>query len=274
MKAHFKEWKVGELLEMKEADMLKANSEFQRGAVWDDPQKKRLVDSVLRGYPIPLIYLHYKKKEVAGMKSESFEVIDGQQRIDALFDFCKRKDFTLFHPKDDAEEARFPSFIEQQPCPWGGKKFEEMDDSLKQQFLGTKLTVVEIETEESNEVRDLFIRLQAGMPLNSQEKRDARPGGFTEFILMTAGKPSIQQYPGHEFFQVVMGAKSKRKDRGEFRQLAAQMMMLYLAHRGGGAEKLCEINKDAIDTFYYFYCVCQVLCSSRRGGKRLRFRQW
>jgi hypothetical protein len=30
-----------------------------------------------------------------------------------------------------------------------------------------------------NEARDLFVRLQAGMPLNSQEKRDAWPGQFT-----------------------------------------------------------------------------------------------
>jgi uncharacterized protein with ParB-like and HNH nuclease domain len=38
--------------------MLVVNPEYQRGVVWTSALKKRLVDSVLRGYPIPLIYLH------------------------------------------------------------------------------------------------------------------------------------------------------------------------------------------------------------------------
>ena len=248
MKAHLDTKTVDALLQWKKAEMLKANPEYQRGEVWDLPQKKRLVDSVLRGYPIPLIYLHHKNKEVAGARSDRFEVIDGQQRINALFEFWEGA-FKAFHPATDAQEARFPSFIENQPCPWGGKMFEEMDETLQKQFSDTMLSVVMIETEESNEARDLFIRLQSGMPLNPQEKRDAWPGNFTEFILKTGGKPLVPKYPGHDFFSVVMKAKSK--NRGEFRQLAAQMMMLHMTRRETGGEKLCDINGDAIDTFYY-----------------------
>src|SRR5712664_261663 len=75
---------VADLLKLKAANMLYVNPEYQRGRVWTLAQKKRLVDSVLRGYPIPLIYLHHISKEVAGHKREDFEVIDGQQRISAL----------------------------------------------------------------------------------------------------------------------------------------------------------------------------------------------
>ena len=39
-----------------------------------------------------------------------------------------------------------------------------------------------------NEVRDLFIRLQAGTPLTAQEKRDAWPGDFTVFVIRHAGR--------------------------------------------------------------------------------------
>ena len=241
---------VDALMQWKKVEMLKPNHEYQRGAVWNLPQKKRLVDSVLRGYPIPLIYLHHKKTDVAGARREDFEVIDGQQRINALFEYWEGA-FKLFDPVADAQEARFPSFIEQQACPWGGKMFEEMDEPLQKQFLGTVLSVVMIYTDESNEARDLFIRFQAGMPLNSQEKRDAWPGNFTEFILKTGGKPLVPKYPGHDFFSGVMKAKANSKNRGEFRQLAAQMMMLFVARRETGGEKLCEIKGDAIDTFYY-----------------------
>lgn len=43
---------VKELLELRENGMLSVNQEYQRGVVWTPAQKKRLVDSVMRGYPI------------------------------------------------------------------------------------------------------------------------------------------------------------------------------------------------------------------------------
>lgn len=228
--------------------MLYANPEYQRGVVWTTAQKKRLVDSLLRGYPIPLIYLHHLKKTVAGITNENFEVIDGQQRITALFEYHEGS-FKLFDPIADEEEARFPSFIKEMDCPWGGKLFEKLDATLQDQFLTTPLSVVLVDTEITNEARDLFIRLQAGMPLNSQEKRDAWPGQFTEFILKTGGKPQLPKYPGHDFFNRVM--KATEKNRGEYRQLAAQIAMLYFTRRENGGERLCDINREAIDTFYY-----------------------
>jgi len=224
---------VHELLELRKYKMLFPNPEYQRGEVWTPAQQRRLIDSVLRGYPIPLIYLHHIETKVAGAKREDFEVIDGQQRIVALSDFMDGV-FKLFDPVEDAEEARFPSFIQKQPCPWGGKTFDDLDTNLQEQFLNTKLSVVMIETDVANEARDLYIRLQAGVPLNSQEKRDAWPGNFTEFVLKIGGKPQWSKYPGHEFFPVVM--KTTAQKRGESRQLAAQMIMLFLAHRESGGE--------------------------------------
>jgi hypothetical protein len=239
---------VEHLLELKRANLLFANPEYQRGVVWSSAQKKRLVDSVFRGYPIPLIYLHHITRTVAGISNERFEVIDGQQRINALYEYCEGA-YKLFHPVDDEEEAHFPAFVKEQPCPWGGKPFDELDAALRSQLLQTSLSVVMIHTDENNEARDLFIRLQAGMPLNSQEKRDAWPGDFTEFILKMGGKPQLAKYPGHEFFTRIM--KAKASNRGEYRQLCAQIAMLFLNRREQGGVACCDINREAIDTFYY-----------------------
>lgn len=239
---------VADLLDLKMNDMLYVNREYQRGPVWSTAQKKSLVDSVLRGYPIPLIYLHHISKEVAGHKLDKFEVIDGQQRINALYEF-REGAFKLFDPQvqTDADEAQFPSFIQKQACPWGGKRFDELTPELQKQMLDALLAIVLVRTEVPDESRDLFIRLQAGMPLNSQEKRDAWPGSFTEYVLKIAGKPEIARYPGHDFFREVMRAKST--NRGEYRQLAAQIVMLYQTRRESG--RYCDINADAIDAFYH-----------------------
>ena len=169
MKTEPDDLKVSALLELKSQQMLVVNSEYQRGVVWTRDQQKKLVDSVLRGYPIPLIYFHHIQQEAAGLRSERFEVIDGQQRINALHEFHEGA-FKLFDPVKDAAAARFPDFITQEPCPWGGRAFPDFSDELKKQFRDTLLRIVKIETHNPNQARDLFVRLQAGMPLNSQEK--------------------------------------------------------------------------------------------------------
>lgn len=229
---------VESLLELRSNNMLSVNPEYQRGAVWTVAQKKKLIDSVLRGYPIPLIYLHHIKRQVAGHLREDFEVIDGQQRMNSLYEFNEGA-FRLFDPVEDDAEARFPSFVRDEPCPWGGIDFDHLDEDTRQRFLETPLSVVLIETDNPNEARDLFVRLQAGMPLNAQEKRDAWPGKFTEFVLKIGGKPEITRYPGHEFFVKLMGARTT--GRGKVRQLTAQMLMLLLKRRETNGQRLCDI---------------------------------
>jgi hypothetical protein len=83
--------------------------------------------------------------------------------------------------------------------------------------------------------------------LNAQEKRDAWPGNFTLFVLKVGGKPELIGAPGHEFFPKVM--KTKSNDRGESRQLVAQMYMLYAHRRAYGT--LCDTKRDTLDDFYY-----------------------
>jgi hypothetical protein len=240
---------VSELIQLKKAKMLMANPEYQRGAVWNRTQQRKLIDSVMRGYPLPLIYLHHIKTEVAGMAREDLEIIDGQQRINALYEFSEGA-FTLFDPVADDNVARFPAFIKAQPCPWAGKNCDQLGAELRQRFFDTPLTVAMIDINEMNEVRDLFVRLQSGLPLNAQETRDAWAGQFTEFILKLGGKPELARYPGHAFFTRTLGMKPTN-DRGKTRQLAAQMAMLFLTRRRAGGDKLCDINAGAINEFYY-----------------------
>lgn len=249
MKAEPESMTIGDLVKLHKAGMLKANPEYQRGVVWTSAQKKRLIDSVLRGYPLPRIYLHHISTTIAGMKSEGLEVIDGQQRINALSDFWQGA-FKLFDPMEDADTAKFPRFIREQPCPWAHKNFDGLSGDLKKTFLEASIPVARIETKDANEVRDLFVRLQAGVPLSAQERRDAFPGNFTDFILRIGGKPEIARYPGHDFFVRSMGLKPGQ-DRGKTRQLAAQIAVLFFNRRANGSDHFCDINAAAVDDFYY-----------------------
>lgn len=231
--------------------MLAANPEYQRGVVWSQTQKKKLIDSLMRGYPLPIIYLHHIKRGVSKYARDDFEIIDGQQRLNAIYEFSQGA-FPLFDPKKDEAVARFPAFIRDAPCPWAGKRFSELSEELQHQFKSTELSVAHVETDQVNEVRDLFVRLQSGLPLNHQETRDAWPGNFTDFILRLGGKPELARYPGHPLFTSTLGMKPG-SDRGKTRQLAAQLSMLILSRRGfgGSSGTLCDINADAVNRFYY-----------------------
>lgn len=112
MKTNLDKKSIAQLTDLFRNKMLAPNSEYQRGAVWSLTQKKKLIDSVLRGYQLPLIYLHHIVREIAGHRREDFEIIDGQQRINALYEFAEGA-FSLFDPIKDDSKAKFPSFIKQ-----------------------------------------------------------------------------------------------------------------------------------------------------------------
>jgi 5-methylcytosine-specific restriction endonuclease McrA len=237
---------IRELLELRKIGMLKVNPEYQRAAVWTEAQQKKLIDSVLRRYPLPLFYFHHKVRSAAGMRSEHLEIIDGQQRINALYRFAENG-LRLFDPIRDDKVARFPNFIKESACPWAQCDFLGLPTEFKSQFFDTAVFVVKATTEVEDEARDLFIRLQAGLPLNAQEKRDAWPGGFTELVLKLGGKQEIERYPGHDFFRHLV--KRSSRDRGAERQLCAQICMLYLERAAQG--NWIDIGTQDIDDYYY-----------------------
>ena len=251
MKTQMVERTVGQLVQNRKLRRMEPNPEYQRGEVWTDGQQKKLIDSILRGYQVPIIYLHDKTIEFEdGGRMDRLEIIDGQQRVNALYRFVEG-DFKLYEVDD--EDARFPTFLrdtDKYPCPWGGKDFRSLPEELQTQLRDTTLSVALIADATDDEVRDLFVRLQAGLPLNAQEKRDSLPGDFTRFILSIGGKPQFTGYPGHEFFTDVLRMKPKT-DRGRSRQLAAQIAVLFLERRRRGLDHFSDINASTLDDYYY-----------------------
>ncbi len=96
---------VRDLVDLRKAEFMVPNPEYQRGEVWTLDQKKRLIDSVLRDYQLPIIYLHELTKTVAGKTQDRLEVIDGQQRTNALREFVEGA-FPLYEVDDP--KAKFP----------------------------------------------------------------------------------------------------------------------------------------------------------------------
>lgn len=59
------------------------NRRYQRKLIWTLDEKQKFIDSVVRGYPVPIILLAESTQKEGG----SLEIIDGMQRLDAIVSF-------------------------------------------------------------------------------------------------------------------------------------------------------------------------------------------
>jgi len=63
------------------------NRRYQRKLVWTLDEKRRFIDSILSGYPVPIVLLAERKNPSQGQ----FEIIDGMQRLNAIFSFIENE---------------------------------------------------------------------------------------------------------------------------------------------------------------------------------------
>jgi hypothetical protein len=79
-----KAWPISSMYGIRAA--INTNPDYQRPAVWSSSQKQLLGDSILRGYDVPKFYW-----QQVSNKPVSYDVVDGQQRIWAICEFCDDK---------------------------------------------------------------------------------------------------------------------------------------------------------------------------------------
>jgi uncharacterized protein with ParB-like and HNH nuclease domain len=64
------------------------NRKYQRKLVWTEEEKENLIDSIFKGYPIPLILFAEHIKY--GQKLQ-YEILDGMQRLNAIVGFIENE---------------------------------------------------------------------------------------------------------------------------------------------------------------------------------------
>ncbi len=63
------------------------NRRYQRKLVWSIEEKRAFIDSIIKGYPVPLVLL----AEVSTEKGKQLEIIDGMQRMNAIMSFIEQE---------------------------------------------------------------------------------------------------------------------------------------------------------------------------------------
>ncbi|MGV9249453.1 DUF262 domain-containing protein [Streptomyces sp. NPDC003710] len=140
---------------------LELSPPFQRNPVWQISQKSYLIDTILRGYPVPELYL---QSSTTAEGDEVHTVVDGQQRIRACMEFVDG----AYSLTEDAGA-------------YAGLGFTDLGDDLKKRIWQYRFVVRSLPIMEEDEIRDIFGRLNRNnVALNGQELRQATYWG--EFI--------------------------------------------------------------------------------------------
>ncbi|MCG3774169.1 MAG: hypothetical protein JW395_0986 [Nitrospira sp.] len=82
-------WQISTFVGFAEEGLLELNPSYQRDVVWSNGESQKLIESVLRGIPIPSVILQRAKTSDA---SERYQIVDGKQRLTAILRFIG------FHP--------------------------------------------------------------------------------------------------------------------------------------------------------------------------------
>lgn len=130
--------------------------DFQRGEVWSKPKQRLLIDSILRSWYVPPVH-------VVRTEDDAQEVLDGQQRLRAIFEFVKGH-FTV----DGTAEPRAES-IER----LGGLHYSQLPEQARRRFDRFTIRMFEVVDYETEEPYELFFRLNQPTTLTSAEKRNA-----------------------------------------------------------------------------------------------------
>ncbi len=165
--------------------LLTIQPEYQRNYIYADGKRDvAVIDSVLKGYPLGLIYFN---RTADGR----LEVLDGQQRITSLGRFCNGK----LAIKD---ENGLPQSI--------GSIAKEK----REEFLATKLLIYECEGTES-EIKEWFRTINiAGVPLNTQELLNAVYSG--PFVTAAKEVFSNTQNSKMQMWQAYVAGVANRQD--------------------------------------------------------------
>lgn len=150
------------------------DAEFQRENVWKLSQKAELIESILMGLPLPIFYFNQDKLG-------RLIVVDGRQRLTALFEFMSEK-WQLKGLKVLTE--------------LNGKKFADLDPVVQGQIEDYQIQAHVIQPPTPDRIKfDIFDRVnRAGTKLNKQEIRNALyQGKATELLKRITENPVFEK---------------------------------------------------------------------------------
>jgi len=157
----------------------KIDYNYQRpSGAWSNEDNQCLIDTILKGEPVPLFFLNYKSDE------DVFYVVDGQQRLSAI---------ELFYDNKLKLSEKF-SGNELHGSTYNGSN--KLPKEYRDKYLDYDLKFHIMEDYDDERVRLIFSRLQRGKPLQLGERLNAAPGEIVVLMRELAQKKFLSKSIG------------------------------------------------------------------------------
>lgn len=149
----------------------------RRGRLWSADDKAYLIDSIINGFDIPKLYLADFQFGQSNLNERKlpYAIIDGKQRLEAVFDFFENK-FVLRH------DCRYRK---NETLPIGGLSLKDLKRNfpgVAEDFENASLDIMSVFADSEIDINEIFVRLNKSKPLTGAEVRNAVAGQVSNLI--------------------------------------------------------------------------------------------
>ena len=170
-------YKVADFLGWQRDGTLVLSPSFQRRPVWKPIAKSFLIDTIVRGFPVPVIYI----RERVDLESQTTvrEIVDGQQRLRTILSFVAPDSLPDYQPQRDEFTVRAAHNSD-----IAGRPFGRLPNDVKSLILGYEFsTHIFASDTDDRDILQMFSRINStGTKLSPQEIRNAEY--FGEFKVL------------------------------------------------------------------------------------------
>jgi hypothetical protein len=235
------QYRVSDFVSWQKAKALELSPNFQRRSVWRPDAKSFLIDTLVRGLPIPIIILRERRTDLTTLEPKR-EVVDGQQRIRTILTYISPSLLKDYKPSRDDFAVKSDHNDE-----IAGMTFQDLQPEVKQRILDYEFSVhILPASTDDREVLQIFARLNAtGYKLTPQELRNAEFFGAFKTSMYQLASEQLYRWRDWKIFT------EYNITRMEEVELTSEFTLLMLRKRivGKTQESLDRIYKEK-DTNY------------------------
>jgi hypothetical protein len=208
------EMKIANFVSYLNDETINLSPAFQRGHVWKQPARKKLLKNILLGKPIPAIFLY---KEASGSKY-NYNILDGKQRLESIILFIgnKRADLKIDRWNRYFFGENYRAMVDYEVELAGkSRSFVDLDEDVVRDFREYAIPTIEISLGDEtglDEVISLFVDInQQGVAVNRFDivkainRNDALLKSVFDIIARkeTRGQDVYYKMKGNEFTGVL-----------------------------------------------------------------------
>jgi hypothetical protein len=207
-----------DLLAWQEQGTLILSPKFQRRSVWKPAAKSYFIDTLLRGFPVPPLHIRMVRDPRRGLVRE---VVDGQQRLRAVFDFI-------------AGKQRLSGQLD---APWSGASYQTLSEAEQNTLRDYSFPVYQYTNVSDELILEIFARINTySVALNAQELRNGKYFGTFKRTVYALGLEYLNFWRDTKIF--TEGAIARMQEA----ELVSELLILQM---DGLQDK-----KNSINEFY------------------------